>query len=154
MPQWVEQIGLASSSNLKVWRRYDKNPVVSVKKTYECAKNDVSYDSQFASDAKVFWDPGENENDGHWVMFFFGISARAHWMAHIMIAFSKDLIHWVTDPIPLYFAGGNPNGLDKQHAHKISLVWNSQNDTWYLFYCAVGDAGRGIGLITSQPLWK
>ncbi len=152
MPQWVEQIGLASSSNLKVWRRHNNNPVVPVRKTYDCTKNDVSYNSQFASDAKVFWDSGENENDGHWVMFFFGISARAHWMAHIMVSFSKDLTHWVTDPVPLYFAGGNPSGLDKQHAHKISIVWNPQNGTWYMFYCAVGDAGRGIGLITSQPL--
>jgi len=46
----------------------------------------------------------------------------------------------------------NPGGLDGKYAHKRSLVWNPANETFYLFYCAVGDQGRGIGLITSKPL--
>ena len=47
------------------------------------------YDTQFASDAKVFYDTEED----NWVMFYGG--------AHIMIAFSRDLIHWVRDSLPL-----------------------------------------------------
>jgi len=31
-------------------------------------------------------------------------------------------------------------------------VYNPKNDTYYMYYCAVGNAGRGIGLITSKPL--
>ena len=69
-----------------------------------------------------------------------------------MTAFSPDLYHWTVDPDPLYKAGGNPSGLDKKYAHKISLVPNPENQTYYLFYNAVGHQGRGIGLITSQPL--
>ena len=46
----------------------------------------------------------------------------------------------------------SPSGLDKTYAHKISLVYNPGNGTFYMFYCAVGDKGRGIGLITSKPL--
>ena len=72
--------------------------------------------------------------------------------AHIMIAFSRDLLHWTADPEPLYQAGGNPSGLDRQYAHKTSLVYNPANDTLYLYYCACGDHGRGIGLITSEPV--
>ena len=54
--------------------------------------------------------------------------------------------------------GGNPSGLDKQYAHKISLVWNPKNETFYLVYNAVpgtkiSTGGRGIGLITSQR-WR
>ena len=41
---------------------------------------------------------------------------------------------------------------NKECAHKISLVYNPKNETFYLYYCAVGSKGRGIGLITSKPL--
>jgi hypothetical protein len=74
-----------------------------------------------------------------------------------MIAFSRDLIHWTPDPEPLYKSGGNPSGLDRQYAHKISLVYNPNNETFYMYYNAVpgkGDAtgGRGIGLLTSRKV--
>ena len=81
--------------------------------------------------------------------FFFGVGKGG---AHIMAAFSRDLYHWTVDPEPLYKAGGNPSGLDKKYAHKISLVWNPASETYYMFYNAVGNKSRGIGLITSKPL--
>ena len=84
----------------------------------------------------------------HWGMFYFGVGRGG---AHIMAAFSRDLYHWTSHPEPLYKAGGHPEGLDKKYAHKISLVYTEANDTFYLFYCAVGRQGRGIGLITSKP---
>ncbi len=134
MPEWIEQIGLATSSDLMDWKRYKQNPVLRVRPG--------GYDEKFCADGKVFRD------GDHWVMFYFGVNRHAH----IMAAYSRDLIHWVADPEPLYKAGGHPNGLDKKHAHKISLVWNPKNETYYMFYNAVGDKGRGIGLITSKPL--
>jgi hypothetical protein len=69
-----------------------------------------------------------------------------------MAAFSRDLVHWTAHPEPLYPAGGHPAGLDRQYAHKVSLVYRADTDTFYLFYCAVGERGRGIGLVTSRPL--
>ena len=102
-----------------------------------------SYNQKFSADPKVFRD------GDHWVNIFFGVGKGG---AHIMAAFSRDLTHWTVDPEPLYKAGGNPSGLDKQYAHKSSLVWNPANETYYLFYNAVGNKGRGIGLITSKPL--
>ena len=98
----------------------------------------------FCSDGKVFRD------GDHWVMFYFGLDAA--FKAHIMAAFSRDLQHWSAHPEPLYKAGGNPSGLDSSYAHKISLVYNPKNETFYLYYCACGNKGRGIGLITSKPL--
>jgi hypothetical protein len=83
------------------------------------------------------------------MMFFFGVGKGG---AHIMAAFSRDLRHWTVHPEPLYKAGGHPGGLDKQYAHKISLVYNPRNETFYLYYCACGNKGRGIGLITSKPV--
>ena len=136
----VEQTGLAFSTDLTTWMRLPSNPVLR--------NRPDGYDERFCSDPKVFRD------GDHWTMFYFGVGRGG---AHIMIAFSRDLVNWTAHPEPLYKAGGNPSGLDKQYAHKISLVFNPSNETFYLFYNAVpgtpGPAGgRGIGLITSQPL--
>jgi beta-xylosidase len=135
MPDWIEQMGGATSTNLLDWKRYASNPIVRVRQG--------GYDEKFCADGKVFRD------GDHWVMFYFGVGKGG---AHIMAAFSRDLMHWTAHPEPLYKAGGNPSGLDKQFAHKISLVYNPKNETFYLYYCAVGSKGRGIGLITSKPL--
>jgi predicted GH43/DUF377 family glycosyl hydrolase len=138
-----EQTGVAFSTDLTHWIHYPANPVIR--------NQPGGYDAGFASDPKVYRD------GDHWTMFYFGVG---HGGAHIMIAFSRDLVHWTADPEPLYKSGGNPSGLDKRYAHKTSLVYNPRNDTFYLFYCAVpGEKGvitegRGIGLITSKPLEK
>jgi predicted GH43/DUF377 family glycosyl hydrolase len=135
MPQWIEQMGLATSDDLLQWRRDPHNPVIRV--------TPGGYDEKFVSDGKVFRD------DDHWVMFYFGVGRGG---AHIMAAYSLDLREWTVDPEPLYVAGGNPSGLDAKYAHKVSLVWNPANETYYMFYDAVGNRGRGIGLITSRPI--
>lgn len=133
----IEQMGLAKSANLFEWTRFANNPVIP-------HGSKGSYNEKFSSDIKVFWDKD------HWVGFFFGVGQGG---AHIMAAYSDDLYHWTVDPEPLYKAGGNPSGIDEKYAHKISLVWNPENKTYYMFYCAVDkDGNRGIGLITSKPL--
>jgi len=131
----IEQTGVATSTDMLTWYRYPGNPIVR--------NRPGGYDEKFCSDPKVFQD------GDHWVMFYFGVGRGG---AHIMIAFSQDLLNWESHPEPLYKAGGNPSGLDKTYAHKVSLVYNDQNDTFYMFYCAVGEKGRGIGLITSKPI--
>ena len=50
-----------------------------------------------------------------------------------MLAFSYNLITWTVNPEPIYKAGGHPNGFDRTHAHNVSVVYNEQNDTYYLF---------------------
>ena len=97
--------------------------------------------------------------DDRWYMSFLGFDGRGYnsFVAESddlirMVAFSRDLVHWTADPVPLYKAGGNPSGLDATYAHKISLAYNLKNGAFYLFYCAVGNKGRGIGLLTSKPV--
>jgi len=131
----IEQSGVAISENLLSWRRVPRNPILR--------NSPDGYDTQFCSDPKVYRD------GDHWTMFYFGVGRGG---AHIMVAFSRDLLHWTKHPEPLYIAGGHPAGLDRQYAHKTSLVWNPKNRTFYLFYCAVGTKGRGVGLITSNPI--
>lgn len=133
----IEQMGLAVSSNLFDWKRYQNNPVIPNGRK-------GSFNDQFSSDIKVFRD------NNHWVGFFFGVGQGG---AHIMAAYSDDLYHWTVDPEPLYKAGDNPSGIDEKYAHKISLVWNPENQTYYMYYCAVDkDGNRGIGLISSKSL--
>ncbi len=132
---WIEQTGIAFSRDFLNWERFAKNPVVKVRPG--------GYDARFASDPKVFRD------GDHWTMFYFGVGRGG---AHILAAFSRNLLDWTADPEPLYAAGGHPLGLDQQYAHKVSLVHNPANDTFYLYYCACGPKGRGIGLLTSRPL--
>lgn len=135
MPQWIEQIGGASSTDLTHWTRFPQNPLICV-----CPGG---YDEQFASDGKVFRD------GNHWTMFYFGVGRGG---AHIMVAFSRDLTHWTAHPEPLYRAGGHPGGLDSAYAHKISLVYHPAHAAYYLYYCAVGTQGRCIALLTSRPM--
>jgi predicted GH43/DUF377 family glycosyl hydrolase len=129
----TEKMGLALSNNLTHWVRYPFNPVID-----NCKDG---YDSRLAADGKIFRD------GDHWTMFYFGVGKGG---AHIMVAFSRDLVHWTKDPEPLYKAGGHPSGLDKQYAHKISLVYNPKDETFYMFYCATGTKGRTIGLLKSK----
>lgn len=130
-----EQMGVATSTDMISWARYEGNPVVKVRAE--------GYDSEFCSDGKVFRD------GDHWVMIYFGVGQGG---AHIMAAFSRDLLHWTSHPEPLYKAGGHPRGLDKTYAHKVSLVYDPARDTLFMYYCAVGDQGRGICLLTDKPL--
>jgi len=132
-----EQTGLALSDDLLQWRRFAGNPIV---------RNQAGgFDERFASDPKVFRD------GDHWTMFYFGVGRGG---AHIMIAFSRDLLHWTAHPEPLYKAGGHPGGLDKTFAHKIALAYDARHDTFFMYYCATGTKGRCIGLITSRPVGR
>jgi predicted GH43/DUF377 family glycosyl hydrolase len=135
----VEQSGIAFSNDLIHWVRYPFNPVLRNRANW--------YDEDFSSDPKVFRDRD------HWTMIYFGVSWKRGGSC-IMIAFSRDLIHWTADPEPLYLMGGHPKGFDKEHAHKISLIYNPLNETFYMYYCAVGVRGRTICLLTSKPLDK
>jgi predicted GH43/DUF377 family glycosyl hydrolase len=130
-----EETGVALSNDLIHWVRYPRNPVVRIRAG--------GYDETFCSDGKVYRD------GDHWTMFYFGVGRGG---ASIMIAFSRDLLHWTADPEPLYKFGGHPDGLDRQYAHKISLVFNPANSMYYMYYCATGNKGRTIGLLTEKQL--
>ena len=122
--------------NRTLWRREPRNPVLPVGAP-------GAWDTYQAADPKVWWD------GDHWVMFYFGNGGGSG--AAIMAAFSTDLVHWEKDPTPLYEPGGHPGGLDQQHAHKVWLVYDDKG-VGYLYYTAVGPHGRGIALLTSEPV--
>lgn len=131
--------GLTPTANSTQWVRNPSSPVLP-------SGPPGSPDTAMASDPKVFWDAKQ----GVWVMFYFGLGDSTNGHADILIAFSEDLIIWEKDPEPLYKAGGNPTGIDADHAHKISIIYH--DDIGYMYYTAVGPAGRGIALLTSKPM--
>jgi hypothetical protein len=83
-------------------------------------------------------------------MLYFGTDPKINkGRASINIAFSTDLLTWTKASVPLYEAGGHPNGLDKCEAHKVWLTGDEKGNM-YMYYTADSCDGRGIALLTSH----
>lgn len=140
---WLEQTGLATSTDLVHWTRHSGNPLLRV------APN--SWESRFVSDPCVL------KHQDKWVMFYFGFDGN---QAQEGIAFSDDLLTWTKHPYPIIQPG--PEGsLDSLYAHKPSVIGHER--ILYHFYCACrpsrpGDITanfgqyRTIAVATSKPL--
>jgi hypothetical protein len=149
---WREQIGVAVSRDLKVWDRYQGNPVIA-------NGGPGSFDERFASDPCVLWNEpnggngGNERHGGEWTFFYFGLDANG--VARELVATGPDLMHAGKHPRPLIDVG--PAGsVDSVYAHKPSVV--SHGGDLYHFYCAVGRSGsggdetiRGISVARSRP---
>lgn len=122
-----ESIGMAVSEDLKTWKRFGKNPLIT---KYE----GICGDAQIAKFKDLY------------IMFYFG----AFWKpgAFERFAVSRDLIHWTDWSGPDLIAPSE--NFDKQYAHKPWVIkWDG---VVYHFYNAVGDQGRVIALATSVDL--
>jgi predicted GH43/DUF377 family glycosyl hydrolase len=127
---WVEQTGVATSTDLLHWRRYGGNPVLAV--------TPGAWDSKFCSDPQVLYDSREKR----WVMFYYGYD-DAH--AQDGVAFSDDLLHWQKHPEPILKVGTGDE-LDAVHAHKPYVLYH--DDTLYHFYCACRPAREGDPVVS------
>lgn len=119
---WIEQIGVATSSNLSNWARYDGNPVVSV-------GSKGAFDDVFCSDPCVV------RCEETWVMFFYTLSSDGR--ARESVAFSEDLLHWRKSDTVLVDVGP-PGSIDAKYAHKPAVF--AADGRLYHFYCAVAPA--------------
>lgn len=140
---WIEQTGVALSTDLKNWKRYEGNPIIPVG-----AKG--SFDDVFCSDPCVVC-CGDT-----WVMFFYTLSSDGR--ARDSVAFSKDLLHWRKSN-EILIDVGPPGSIDARYAHKPSVFTNEGR--LYHYYCAVSPAPdkmigevevseiRGIALATN-----
>lgn len=116
---WLEQTGVATSTDLVSWERHGSNPILPVSST-------EAFDDHFASDPCVL-KHGEN-----WVMFYFGLSYDSH--ARNSAAFSKDLFHWEKSN-KILIDIGTKGEIDSKYAHKPGII--AKGDKLYHFYCAV-----------------
>lgn len=122
---WIEQTGLATSTDLIHWQRYAGNPLLKVGPA-------GAFDDRFASDPCVLRQGQE------WVMFYFGLSSDGH--ARDSAALSGDLLHWHKCGQVLVDVG--PEGtIDSRYAHKPGMI--AKDGVLYHFYCAVRPAEAG-----------
>lgn len=122
-----ESIGMAVSGDMKTWKRFGENPVIT-------KYSGICGDAQIAQIGDVY------------VMFYFG----AFWKpgAFERFACSYDLIHWTDWDGEDLIAPSEE--YDKTYAHKPWVIkWNG---VVYHFYNAVGNRGRVIALATSKDL--
>ncbi len=134
---WLEQTGVATSTDLKRWTRFEGNPVLP-------AGGPGSWDERFASDPCVVRDRGR------WVMFYYGLDKNGK--ARDLLAVGRDPFHFEKRNEILIDVG--PEGaVDSTYAHKPSVVYH--DDALYHFYCAVSgrypNEVRGISVARSQP---
>jgi predicted GH43/DUF377 family glycosyl hydrolase len=118
-PPWIEQTGVAISTDLINWERYHANPIVKVGEK-------GAFDDLFASDPAVY------RYEDYWALFYFGNSTDGY--ARDGVAISPDLFHW--DKIDkILIDVGAPGSIDSQYAHKPALI--ARDGRLYHFYTAV-----------------
>jgi predicted GH43/DUF377 family glycosyl hydrolase len=116
---WMEQIGLATSPDLRTWKRHPGNPVIPVGPK-------GSFDDIFCSDPCVL------RCGDVWVMFFYTLGSDGR--ARDTVAFSDDLLTWHKSN-EILIDVGQPGSIDSRYAHKPSVF--SFEGRLYHFYCAV-----------------
>jgi predicted GH43/DUF377 family glycosyl hydrolase len=134
---WREQTGVATSTDLKHWLRYEGNPIVP-------NGGAGSWDERFASDPCVVL------QGSMWAMFYYGFDKQGK---------ARDLLALGRDPFHFAKAGeilidlGPPGSVDSTFAHKPSVVYH--DGSLYHFYCAVSgkypSETRGISVARSRP---
>ena len=118
-PVWIEQTGVAVSTDLTNWERLGELPVLPV-------GGAGAFDERFASDPCVLRDGDQ------WVMFYFGLAADGH--ARESVATSTDLRAWRKSG-GLLVDVGEPGSIDEQHAHKPAVI--ARGGELLHFYTAV-----------------
>jgi hypothetical protein len=134
---WREQTGVATSSDLKNWKRYDGNPVLP-------NGGSGAPDEIFASDPCVLIDGSA------WVMFYYGLDEKRK--ARDLLATGLSPFRFTKSPEILVDVGP-PGAVDETYAHKPSVVWHE--GALYHYYCAVAgrypNETRGISVARSRP---
>lgn len=125
---WVEQTGLATSQNLRNWKRHPGNPVIPVGPK-------GAFDDVFCSDPCVL------RCADVWVMLYYTLGSDGK--ARDTVAFSDDLLTWHKSN-EILIDVGLPGCIDSRYAHKPSVF--VYEDRLYHFYCAVtGCNDRKVG---------
>jgi predicted GH43/DUF377 family glycosyl hydrolase len=133
---WIEQTGLATSSDLLHWEKHPDNPILRVGPP-------GSWDSRFASD------PVLNRIDGVWHLFYYGFDGQ-HAGDGVAISQDGGFTHWRKSEYNPILSHGAPGSYDSIHAHKPFVL--EHGGVYYHYYCAVSETERTIALATSKPL--
>lgn len=135
--RWHEQIGLATSSDLKTWTRYPGNPIL---------RNGAvsAWDTRFVSDPCVV------QYGAWWALYYYGLAADGH--ARDLLALGRDPFHFTKVP-EIMVNVGPPGSIDEDYAHKPSVIYS--DGALYQFYCCVSgkwpNDTRAISVARSTP---
>lgn len=116
---WKEQTGVAISSDMMHWKRYENNPVLPVKED--------TWMNKFLSDPCITYD----SKNKLWVVFFFAYDNKH---AREGVAVGKDLLNLQVYDKPIIDIG-KQGEIDSTHAHKPGIIYH--DDMLWHFYCAV-----------------
>ncbi len=134
---WREQSGVATSTDLKTWKRYSGNPILR-------NGDRESRDARFASNPFVV------RHRDLWGMYYFGFDM--HGKARELLAIGHDPYHF-TKVNEIMIDVGAPGTVDETFAHKTSVIFHE--GALYHFYCAVShkwpNEVRGISVACSRP---
>jgi hypothetical protein len=155
---WREQTGVATSTDLKTWARYQRNPILPNgargSATYPAANPLASIqpptpdarDSRFASNPFVV------QNGRDFAMFYYGFRYERPGRACELLALGANPYSFVKVPGVLIDTGASGT-IDETFAHKPSVV--THEGVLYHFYCAVSgkypNEVRGIAVARSTP---
>ena len=129
-----ECIGVAASDDLRRWKRWGTEPVIS---------------DALPGRHGISGDPMIKRIGDVWVMFYFGCGWGGPG-AFDTFACSRDLKTWTKWTGPKLVQPSEP--WDARYAHKPWVV--KHDGVVYHFYCAVGNRGRALALATSKPISK
>jgi len=135
--RWIEQTGVATSTDLKNWKRYERNPIIPAGVT-------GSWDERFAGDPCVVI------HNQRWLFFYYGLDRKGK--ARDLLALGDGPFAPVKIP-EILIDVGPPGSVDETYAHKPSVTW--REGALYHFYCAVAgkwpNETRGISVARSRP---
>lgn len=142
---WKEQTGIAISTDMIHWERYERNPILPVKEN--------TWTSTFLSDPCITYDSKNNL----WAIFFFAFNGQS---AQEGVATGKDLFDLQVYDKPI-ICSGQDGEIDSIHAHKPGIIYYD-GALWH-YYCSVrptltveekksfGSEYRCITLARSKP---
>jgi len=134
---WHEQTGVATSHDLKHWKRYEGNPILR-------NGGDQSWDSRFASNPFVV------RHSNLWGMYYYGLDDKGK--ARDLLALGRDSYRF-SKVNEIIIDLGPPGSVDETYAHKPCVIFHE--GALYHFYCAVSGKWphetRGISVARSVP---
>lgn len=145
-----ERIGIATSHDMRQWKRYEGNPVMS-HESQGIITGDAQIQRMLIKDGRVLDGPNVPEaKDAEviYTMYYFSaFNPTRTYSAYNTFACSKDLIHWYDWEGKDLIIPTEP--YDELFAHKSFVL--RYNGVVYHFYCAVNNPQqRGIAVATSQ----
>lgn len=131
------QIGIATSLDLKKWKKYPENPILK-----EGERNE--WDSDFVAHEYIF-------KDGNTFYMLYDGSKKGDWREEIGVAKSSNLINWERyKKNPIFKVG--TDSWERKHVSRACIF--KKNGLYYLFYAGHDGTCERIGLARGKSVFN